>query len=130
MPRSGRHPAATRRTGCSSWSARRRSGTGWPRSTPYRYYVASGGLVSYGPDPIDQYRRAAGYIDRVLKGDKPGDLPVQAPTKYELAVNLKAIGVGANRPGDNLFSSSIVALHLDGTYAWHFHCGPGWPVLK
>jgi putative ABC transport system substrate-binding protein len=56
---------------------------------PYRYYVASGGLVSYGPDPIDQYRRAAGYIDRVLKGEKPGDLPVQAPTKYELAVNLK-----------------------------------------
>jgi putative ABC transport system substrate-binding protein len=56
---------------------------------PYRYYVASGGLVSYGPDPIDQYRRAAGYIDRVLKGEEPGDLPVQAPTKYELAVNLK-----------------------------------------
>ena len=55
----------------------------------YRYFATSGGLISYGPDPIDQYRRAAGYVDRILKGEKPGDLPVQAPTKYELAINLK-----------------------------------------
>ena len=52
-------------------------------------FPASGGLIFYGPDGIDQYRRAAGYVDRVLKGEKPADLPVQAPTKYELVVNLK-----------------------------------------
>jgi putative ABC transport system substrate-binding protein len=54
-----------------------------------RSYVADGGLISYGPDFLDQYRRAADYVDRILKGEKPADLPVQAPTKYDLAVNLK-----------------------------------------
>ena len=54
-----------------------------------RYWIAEGGLVSYGPDVLDQYRRTAGYVDRILKGEKPADLPVQAPTKYELVINLK-----------------------------------------
>ena len=54
-----------------------------------RFFAAGGGLISYGPDYIDQYRLAAGYVDRILKGEKPADLPVQAPTKYELVVNLK-----------------------------------------
>jgi putative ABC transport system substrate-binding protein len=60
-----------------------------PAVYPYRYFSIVGGLISYGPDPIDQYHRAAGYVDRILKGEKPADLPVQAPTKYELVVNLK-----------------------------------------
>jgi putative ABC transport system substrate-binding protein len=54
-----------------------------------RHFVTDGGLISYGPDLIDQYRRAAGYVDRILKGEKAADLPVQAPTKYEMVINLK-----------------------------------------
>jgi putative ABC transport system substrate-binding protein len=60
-----------------------------PAVYPYRYFVASGGLISYGPDLIDQFRRGASYVDRILKGEKPADLPVQAPTKYELVINAK-----------------------------------------
>ena len=67
-----------------------------PNVHGFRYYPASGGLASYGPDIIDVHRRAAAYVDRVLKGEKPADLPVQTPTKYELVINLKtakALGI-------------------------------------
>jgi len=57
---------------------------------PYRFFVDAGGLISYGPHTVDQYRRAAGYVDRILKGEKAADLPIQAPTQYELTINLKA----------------------------------------
>jgi putative tryptophan/tyrosine transport system substrate-binding protein len=61
-----------------------------PAVYPFPFFVRSGGLISYGPDIIDSYRRAAGYVDRILKGEKPADLPVQQPTKIDLAINLKA----------------------------------------
>jgi putative tryptophan/tyrosine transport system substrate-binding protein len=67
-----------------------------PAVYPFRYFVTVGGLISYGANPLDQYRRAAGYVDRILRGEKPADLPVQAPTKYELVINLKtakALGI-------------------------------------
>jgi putative ABC transport system substrate-binding protein len=60
-----------------------------PAIYPFRYFVSGGGLVAYGPDTTDQYRQAAGYVDRILKGEKPGNLPVQASTKYDLVINLK-----------------------------------------
>ena len=62
---------------------------GLPAVYPYRLFVNDGGLISYGPDFLDQYRQADGYVDRILKGDKPAEMPVQAPTKYEIVINLK-----------------------------------------
>ena len=67
-----------------------------PAIYPFRYFATEGGLMSYGPDQVDQWRGAAAYVDRILRGDKPGELPVQGPTKYELVVNLrtaKALGL-------------------------------------
>jgi putative ABC transport system substrate-binding protein len=70
-----------------------------PAVYPYRFYAAEGGLVSYGPDRVDPYHRAAAYVDRILKGEKPADLPVQNPTKYELVINLKtAKALGLDMP--------------------------------
>ena len=72
-----------------------------PAVYPFRYFATGGGLISYGPDVADQYRRAAGYVDRILKGEKPADLPVQAPTKFETIINLKtakALGLDVPTP--------------------------------
>jgi len=74
-----------------------------PAVYPFRSFVEDGGLICYGPDAIDQLRRAAGYVDRILKGEKPADLPVQAPTKYELVINLKtAKALGLDLPASVL----------------------------
>lgn len=80
------HPYTTaNRKSIIAWAARYRL----PAVYPYRFFAADGGLISYGPDQIDQWRGAASYVDRILRGEKPGDLPIQAPTKYELVLNLK-----------------------------------------
>jgi putative ABC transport system substrate-binding protein len=85
-------PAAIHRELIIASAARHRL----PAIYPYPFFGSSGGLISYGPDTIDQYRRAASYVDRILNGEKAGDLPVQAPTKYDLVINLntaKALGL-------------------------------------
>jgi putative tryptophan/tyrosine transport system substrate-binding protein len=80
-----------------------------PAVYPYRDMVADGGLMSYAPDLLDQFRRAASYVDRILKGEKPADLPVQAPTKFELVINLKtAKALGLNVPASVLTSADEV----------------------
>ena len=80
-----------------------------PDIYPFRYYPADGGLASYGPDTAEQFKRAAGYVDRILKGAKPSELPVQAPTKYELVLNLKAAkAIGLEIPSSLLTTADEV----------------------
>ncbi len=75
----------------------------------FRYYPVDGGLASYGPDPVETYKRAAEYVDRVLKGAKPRELPVQAPTKYELVLNLRAAkAIGLEIPTSMLATADEV----------------------
>jgi putative ABC transport system substrate-binding protein len=81
----GSAPAAVHRKLIVSLAVRHRL----PAISDNRLFVADGGLLSYGPDFVDQLQRATGYVDRILKGEKPADLPVQAPTKYELVINMK-----------------------------------------
>jgi putative tryptophan/tyrosine transport system substrate-binding protein len=93
----GSAPAATHRDLIITLAARHRL----PAIYPFRYFAQSGGLLSYGPTTIDPYIRAAGYVDRILKGEKPSNLPVQAPTKYELVLNMntaKTLGLDVPRP--------------------------------
>jgi putative ABC transport system substrate-binding protein len=81
----------------------------FPAVYAYRVNVTAGGLISYGPDSVDQFRQAAGYVDRILKGEKPADLPVQAPTKYELAINLKtAKALGLTVPSSLVSTADAV----------------------
>jgi putative tryptophan/tyrosine transport system substrate-binding protein len=80
-----------------------------PTTYPFRSFVTAGGLICYGPDPIDLHRKAAGYVDRILKGEKPADLPVQAATKIEMAINLKtAKGLGLTVPPSLLAQANEV----------------------
>jgi putative ABC transport system substrate-binding protein len=92
----GSAPAAVHRDLIITLAARHRL----PAIYPFRYFADSGGLLSYGPTTIDPYIRAAGYVDRILKGEKPANLPVQAPTKYEFVINMKtakALGLDVPR---------------------------------
>src|SRR5262249_18893188 len=80
-----------------------------PAVYPFRFFISAGGLISYGPNTADQFRRAATYVDRILRGAKPADLPVQVPTKYELVINLKtAKSLGLEVPSSLLARADAV----------------------
>ena len=80
-----------------------------PDIYPFRYYPADGGLASYGPNPVETYKRAAEYVDRILRGAKPSELPVQVPTKYELVLNPKAAkAIGLDIPTSLLATADEV----------------------
>ena len=80
-----------------------------PAIYPFRYFVTDRGLISYGPDVVNQYRRAASYVDRILRGEKPADLPVQQATKFELTINLKtAKQIGLTMPQSILYRADRV----------------------
>lgn len=80
-----------------------------PAVYPFRYFVTDGGLIYYGPDPVEQYRLGAGYVDRILKGENPASLPVQATTKYEMVINVKtAKALGLAIPATLLATADAV----------------------
>jgi putative ABC transport system substrate-binding protein len=80
-----------------------------PAVSPFRIFTEAGGLLSYGSDPVDNFRRAASYVDRILKGEKPSDLPVQAPIKFVMVINLKtAKALGLTVPNTVLASADEV----------------------
>ncbi len=80
-----------------------------PAVYPFRFWAIAGGLAAYGPDQPDQFRRAATYADRILRGEKPGDLPIQAATKFDLVINLKAAkGIGLDVPATLLVRADAV----------------------
>jgi len=96
---------ATNRQSIIALAARHRL----PAIYPFRYFVASGGLISYGTEVLDTYRQAASYVDRILKGERPSDLPIQQPTKYELVINLKtAKALGLTVPNTLLAAADEV----------------------